>query len=137
MNDEVREKFLAKTRYGYLTTLRRDGSPLTVPVWFEWDGEVVRVFTGKGSSKVNRIRNDPRVTLLVANHLDEHEAWVAFDGPATIELEGGFELAERLAHRYWDLSDPERKATLEGWRAKADTLCVIALRPERVRTYAE
>jgi len=73
----------------------------------------------------------------VANHLDEYEAWVAFDGPATIELEGGFELAERLAHKYWDLSDPERKATLEGWRAKADTLCVITLRPERVRTYAE
>jgi len=137
MNAELIEKFLAKTRYGYLTTLRRDGSPLTVPVWFEWDGEVVRVFTGKDSTKVKRIRHDPRVTLLVTNHLDEHEAWVAFDGPATIELEGAVALAERLAHQYWDLSDPEHKATLEGWREQADTLCVIALRPEKVRTSAE
>jgi PPOX class probable F420-dependent enzyme len=137
MNDEKRQNFLAKTRYGYLTTLRREGSPLTVPVWFEWDGEVVRIFTGKSSAKVRHIQNDPRVTVLVANHLDEPEAWVAFDGTAAIEPEGGFELAERLAHKYWDLSDPERKAVLESWRAGADTLCVIALRPERIRTYAE
>jgi PPOX class probable F420-dependent enzyme len=137
MNDEMRDTFLTKTRYGYLTTLRRDGAPLTVPVWFEWDREVVRVFTGKDSAKVKRIRHDPRVTLLVTNQLDEPEAWVAFDGPASIELEGAFELAERLAHKYWDLSDPERQATLEGWRAQAETLCVIALRPERVRTSPE
>jgi PPOX class probable F420-dependent enzyme len=137
MKLEKRENFLAKTRYGYLTTLRRDGSPLTVPVWFEWDGAVVRIFTGKASTKVKRIRRDPRVTLLVTNRLAEKEAWVAFDGPATIELEGGFELAERLAHRYWDMSDAEHKETVAGWRAKADSLCVIALRPERIRTYAE
>ena len=137
MNDDVREQFLAKTRYGYLTTLRRDGSPLTVPVWFEWDGEVVRVFTGQASTKVTRIRRDPRVTLLVANQLDEPEAWVAFDGAATIEREGALALAERLARKYWDMSDPKRQATLESWRAQVDTLCVIALRPRRVRTSPE
>jgi PPOX class probable F420-dependent enzyme len=137
MNPETLEQFLAKTRYGYLTTLRRDGAPLTVPVWFEWDGEVARVFTGKASAKVKRIRHDPRVTLLVSNHLDEHEAWVAFDGQATIELEGAMALAERLAHKYWDLSVPEHQATLAGWREQAETLCVIALRPEQVRMSAE
>jgi nitroimidazol reductase NimA-like FMN-containing flavoprotein (pyridoxamine 5'-phosphate oxidase superfamily) len=51
MNDEMRDTFLAKTRYGYLTTLRRDGAPLTVPVWFAWDRKVVRVFTGKDSPR--------------------------------------------------------------------------------------
>ena len=98
MTPEKREKFLAKTRYGYLTTLRRDGSPISVPVWFEWDGAVVRIFTGKASTKVKRIRHDPRVTLLATNQLDEKEAWVAFDGRATIEPEGGFELAGDLLH---------------------------------------
>jgi PPOX class probable F420-dependent enzyme len=135
MNEEMYNKFLAQTRYGFLTTLRRDGSPTAVPVWFEWDGVAVRIFTSKTSSKVKRIQHDPRVTLLVANDLDEHEAWVAFDGTATIEMEGGFELAERLAHKYWDLADPERRASLKSWRTVADSFCVIVLRPARVRSY--
>ena len=137
MNLEKREHFLAKTRIGILTTLRRNGSPISVPVWFEWDSETVRIFTGQGSTKVKRLQYDPRMTLLVTNEVDEPEAWVAFDGRATIENEGGFALAERLAHRYWDMSEPDHQATVEGWRAKADTLCVITLRPERIRTYDE
>jgi PPOX class probable F420-dependent enzyme len=137
MKNEEREAFLAKTRYGYLTTLAWDGTPRTVPVWFEWDGHTVWVFTGQASAKVSRIRRDARVTLLVANDMNEGEAWVAFDGSARIKLEGGFELAERLAERYWDLSDPDRRATVESWRRAASKLCVIELVPNRIRTYVE
>lgn len=134
MNESAQKKFLAKTRYGYLTTLRQDGAPITVPVWFEWDGKTVRLFTDRASPKVIRIQRDPRVSLLVSNHLDEPEAWVAFDGNAAICDEGGFALAERLAAKYWDLSEPKQKATLESWRAAADSFCVIELRPERMRS---
>ena len=137
MNDERRDEFLAKTRYGYLTTLRQDGAPLTVPVWFEWDGEAVRIFTGKGSTKVKRIQRDPRITLLVANDMDEPESWVAFDGKAVIEDKGGIELAEQLAHKYWDLSNPTQKATLANWQKHGDSFCLIVLRPEQIRTYAD
>ncbi len=137
MNDERRDEFLAKTRYGYLTTLRQDGAPLTVPVWFEWDGEAVRIFTGKGSTKVKRIQRDPRATLLVANDMDEPESWVAFDGKVVIEDKGGIELAERLAPKYWDLSNPTQKATLANWQKYGDSFCLIVLRPERIRTYAD
>lgn len=135
MNDEKREQFLAKTRIGILTTLRRDGSPIAVPVWFEWDGAAVRLFTGKGSTKVKRLQHDPRMTLLVANEVGEPEAWVAFDGTAVIENEGGIELAEKLAAKYWDLANPQHKATLEEWQANGDSFCLIVLHPARIRTY--
>lgn len=137
MNEKTLREFLDKTRYGYLTTLESDGSPKTVPVWFEWDGSAVRIFTGSNSPKVRRIKRDPRVTLLVSNELDEHEAWVAFDGSAIIRHRGGFELAERLASKYWDLSDAGRRKTLESWRAAADSLCVIELMPAQIRTYSD
>lgn len=137
MTKDYQEQFLAKTRYGYLTTLTKDGWPRTVPVWFSWDGNSVRVFTGKASAKVKRIRLDSRVTLLVANEQHENEAWVAFDGLATIRLEGGFELAAQLASRYWDISDPERQATLESWQAKSEHLCVIEWVPTTIRSYVE
>jgi PPOX class probable F420-dependent enzyme len=135
MPEEYREEFLSKTRYGYLTTLAGDGSPRSVPVWFDWDGRAVRIFTGIESPKVKRIRRDPRVTLLVANDRSEYEAWVSFDGTATIRIEGAIDLMERLARKYWDLSDPDRKATFDSWMRVPEKWCVIELAPTRIRSF--
>jgi PPOX class probable F420-dependent enzyme len=134
MSKESQEKFLSKTRYGILTTLAEDGSPVSVPVWFNWDGHAIRIFTGVKSAKVKRIWRDPRVTLLVANHLDEGEGWVAFDGEAKIRPEGAVELLEQLAAKYWDLSDPERRATVDEWKNEPNDLCVIELVPSKIRS---
>jgi len=45
MTDQERDRFLAEPRYGIPDTLRSDGSPIAVPVWFDWNGETVRMFT--------------------------------------------------------------------------------------------
>ena len=137
MTDEERESFLSEPRYGILNTLRSNGTPIGVPVWFDWDGEVARMFTSVVSPKIKRLESDPRASLLVVNHLDELERWVSFDGSVSIREGGGFELAERLASRYWDVSDPDRKATLALWRKVAAALRVLELVPARVRTYKD
>jgi PPOX class probable F420-dependent enzyme len=137
MTDQERDRFLAEPRYGILNTLRSDGSPIAVPVWFDWNGEMLRMFTSVLSPKVRRLQADPRASLLVVNHLAEPESWVAFDGPVSIQEEGGVELAERLAPRYWDLSDPERRSTLELWRKAAGALRVLELKPARIRSYKD
>ncbi len=135
MTDEERDEFLTKPRLGMLSLLRTDGSPVSVPVWFEWRGDVVRMFTSVVSPKIERLKNDPRATLLVANDLDEHETWVAFDGEIEIQDEGGLELAEQLAPVYWDLSDAKRQKTLDFWREAAAALRILELRPSKIRTY--
>ncbi len=135
MTEEYREKFLAKTRYGYLTTLTHDGTPRTVPVWFDWDGHLVRIFTEINSPKIKRIKNDSRITLLVPNDLSEDEMWVAFDGIAKIRLESVMELIEQLAAKYWDLSDLKRKAALDSWKTTPEQFCMIELVPSRIRSY--
>jgi len=135
MTEEFREEFLAKTRYGYLTMLTRDGAPSTVPVWFDWDGQLVRIFTGIDSPKIKRIKRDARVTLLVSNDMSEVEMWVAFDGTAKIQSEGVIELIEKLAARYWDLSNPKLKATLDSWLTTPEQFCVLELVPTQIRTY--
>ncbi|MDM8519536.1 pyridoxamine 5'-phosphate oxidase family protein [Anaerolineales bacterium HSG6] len=137
MTEEFREEFLAKTRYGYLTTLTRDGAPRTVPLWFDWDGHIVRIFSGIGSPKIKRIKHDARITLLVSNDMSEGEMWVAFDGSAEIKLKGVMELIEQLAARYWDLSNPKLKATLDSWKATPEQFCMIELVPTRIRTMVE
>ncbi len=100
MTDEERDRFLAKPRYGILNFLRADGSPIAVPVWFDWTGEAVRIFSSVISPKLKRLQADPRASLLVVNDIFEPEAWVAFDGAASIHEDGGSELVEQLASRY-------------------------------------
>ena len=134
LDEAGRERFLEEPRLGILVTNRREGTPMGVPVWFEWDGTVVRMFAASTSPKVRRLRNDPRASLLVTNRLDEGECWVAFDGKVEISDEGGFELAERLAPRYWDLEDPERSGMLELWREARSALCLLTLEPTKIRT---
>ena len=137
MSDEERERFLSEPRYGILNTLRSDGWPIGVPVWFDWNGETARIFTSVVSPKMKRLERDPRASLLVVNEPSEKESWVAFDGEVTIVDEGGLELAEELASRYWDLSDPSRQETLELWRKAAAALRVLELRPDRIRSYRD
>jgi len=57
---------------GILTTLRRDGWPITLPVWFVTLDREIFVSTPAGSKKVLRVRNDERASFLV----EAGEKWV-------------------------------------------------------------
>jgi hypothetical protein len=134
---EADEQFLARPRLGIFTTAQgRGGLPAPVPVWFEWADGVVRLFAGAGSPKTRRLAADPRASMLVVNDVGEGEHWVAFEGTVTSSPEGVVPLVERLAARYWDLSQPAHAATLESWRAQPAAFVVLTLTPERVRRYA-
>ncbi len=135
MTPEAREAFLAQTRLGFFSTLSNDGAPISIPIWFEWDGQCARMFTGASSPKIRRLQHDPRASLVVASALGEKEEWVSIEGTVTIHPEGGIELAERLAERYWDLSQPARAETLETWRQEASSLRLLQLTPARIRSY--
>ena len=93
--------FLADAHTGILTTLRRDGYPVALPVWFAaLDHRIYVVTRGK---KVQRVARDARCSFLV----EEGERWaelraVQLTGDArVIEPEG--DLAARIS------ADMERK----------------------------
>jgi hypothetical protein len=50
---------------GIVTTLRRDGVPISLPVWFVTFDQKIFVSTPAGSKKVTRVRNDARSSFLV------------------------------------------------------------------------
>ena len=131
----ARARFLEPPRLGILSSNRKDGSAISVPVWFDWDGTTVHMFAANSSPKVRRLQNDPRASLLVVNNLDEPEGWVAFDGEVEIGP-GDFSLVEKLAARYWDLNDPARAKTLEEWRGGQAFFCFLTLTPKRIRSGA-
>ncbi len=62
---QVRAFLLEGTRTGKLATVRADGRPHVVPVWFTLDGDTLIFTTGKSSIKSANMRRDARVALCV------------------------------------------------------------------------
>ena len=56
---------LAAAHTGILTTLRRDGRPVSLPVWFVVLDRHVYVRTPSRTRKVEHVEHDPRATFLV------------------------------------------------------------------------
>ena len=56
---------VAAAHTGILTTMRRDGRPVPLPVWFAVSDQHIYVRSLKTSYKVKRIERDPRSAFLV------------------------------------------------------------------------
>jgi PPOX class probable F420-dependent enzyme len=57
------ERRLRDEEMAWLTTVRSDGQPQSVPVWFLWDGETFFVYSQPDQQKLKNIGRNPRVGL--------------------------------------------------------------------------
>ena len=57
------ERRLREEQVVWLTTVRKDGTPLPTPVWFLWEGETILIYTLPGSIKLKNIAANPRAAL--------------------------------------------------------------------------
>jgi PPOX class probable F420-dependent enzyme len=88
MSEERWSEFVLEgTRTGKLATVRKDGRPHVVPIWFVLDGRDVIFMTGAETLKGKALRRDPRACLCVD---DEHPPY------AFVMIEGDVELSENL-----------------------------------------
>ncbi|MET9378538.1 PPOX class F420-dependent oxidoreductase [Streptomyces sp. NPDC002992] len=94
MTEEQWRAFVSTgTRTGKLATVRDDGSPHVVPVWFVLDGDDVLFNTGKDTVKARNLARDGRVALCV----DDDRPPFAF-----VTLQGRAEISEDpLELRHW------------------------------------
>lgn len=58
---------LSEHRYMLLTSTRKDGSTVAVPVWLVAEADKVYLWTDAGSPKVRRLRNNPACTVAPCN----------------------------------------------------------------------
>ncbi len=135
LTTEQRDEFLAATRYAVLVHSGADGHPIAVPVWYDWDGKTVSMFTHVSTPKMRNLEADPRASVLVTNFPNEQETWVRFEGAVTFGP-GGLEMAEGVLDRYWPEGDP-RRPQFEGWRSAPDDWPKMELVPERIVTHRE
>jgi PPOX class probable F420-dependent enzyme len=81
--DEWRAFLSMGTRTGMLATVRRDGRPHVVPIWFVLDADDLVFTTGASSVKAHAMRRDPRVCLCVDDARPPY-AYVMVEGTAQL-----------------------------------------------------
>src|SRR5262245_34541270 len=65
LTEEQRHFLLGEIKTGKLATVRADGRPHVVPIWFHLDGDTIVFNTGSKSVKAVNIRRDPRISLCI------------------------------------------------------------------------
>ncbi|MBM2614734.1 pyridoxamine 5'-phosphate oxidase family protein [Actinoplanes sp. LDG1-06] len=126
---------LSRPLYAFLTVAPGAGRwPAPRPVWFGLSaGNDIEMFSDPGAPKVQRLRDEPRASVVVAAPAGEPEHWVSVEGEVTLHDDGA-DLAARLADRYYDMTDPAHQQLLASWQASG--MVRIVLRPLRVNRFA-
>jgi PPOX class probable F420-dependent enzyme len=131
-DDEAWER-LAAAHTGIFTTLRADGRPVPLPVWFAVLDRRVYLRTPGGSAKVHRIRHDSRCALLVeSGHRWVELAAVLVQGRAVLvedetERAAAAEVIGAKYDGYGVPADRVPQATLDHY---ADDRALIRIDPE-------
>jgi PPOX class probable F420-dependent enzyme len=91
--------FLEQPYVGIVTTLRKDGSPHSTPVWVDVDDEGVSFNTAWPRAKPKQVAADPRLSVVVMDPNDMYR-WVSVTGTGTLVEDGANEQIDRLARKY-------------------------------------
>jgi PPOX class probable F420-dependent enzyme len=126
---EQRAFLLEGTRTGKLATVRKDGRPHVVPVWFVLDGDTLVFTTGETSVKAANMQRDPRVCICVDDETPPY-AYLMVEGTATFsaDSEALLDWATRIAGRYMG----EDVAEVYGRRNGVPGELLVSVTPARV-----
>lgn len=67
----------------WLSTVRPDGRPHLVPVWFLWDGATIFIYSQPGAQKLRNLAANPAVTVAL-EAADEGEDIAIIEGVAEV-----------------------------------------------------
>jgi PPOX class probable F420-dependent enzyme len=82
------QRFLQEEPVVWLSTVRPNGAPHLVPLWFWWDGQALLVASKPGAQKVRNLRSNPSVMLALGDAEDDFDVGL---------VEGRAELLDRPA----------------------------------------
>jgi PPOX class probable F420-dependent enzyme len=66
-------RFLEREPVVWLSTVRPDGGPHLVPIWFWWDGDALLMFSKPHAQKVRNLRGNPSVMLALGDAEDDFD----------------------------------------------------------------
>jgi PPOX class probable F420-dependent enzyme len=122
LNEEV-ARLVDDVNYAHIATLLPDGSPHSVPVWVDREGDRIAILTGPQSRKARNVAGDPRVAISIIDHAQPY-ATVLIRGRVTEVLDGdaAWPVIDRISHKYTGAPYPLRSDRV-----------VLLIEPERAR----
>ena len=105
---EVRAFLTEQPRTAQCATVKENGHPHVVPIWFEMDGDTLIFSTWQASVKAANLRRDPRISLCVDDETPPF-AFVQIDGTASLidDPEQLLYWATRIGGRYMGADQAE------------------------------
>ncbi len=90
-----------KAAYAFLATIMEDGSPQLTPLWFDTEGEYIRINSAKGRIKDANMRVRPNVAILITDPEDPFGRYIQIRGRVVeFSEEGGDEHINKLSLKY-------------------------------------
>ncbi len=136
MSETELEAFLGQTfptPLGVVATLRRDGSPHVIPVWFRWHEGAVTLWTTETRVWVRNLVRDPRAAFSVQTFDAPYPA-VMIRGRATIATADDaatVEEARAITRRY--VAPEEVDAYVAEW---TDLRTIVTVVPDRIVSWS-
>jgi PPOX class probable F420-dependent enzyme len=94
------DEFLSRPNPAVIATLRPDGSPHTVPTWYDWEDGRVLLNMDESRLRLQFLRRDPRAALTVLDERSWYSHISLIGRVVSIEDDPGLTDIDRLAVRY-------------------------------------
>ncbi len=130
MADKIPEPFkdlFAKVAYANLATVMPDGSPQVTPVWYDYDGEYLRINSAKGRIKDKNMRRDKRVAVSIQDPDNAYRYLAVRGNVEEITEEGADAHIDSLAKKYLGKDKYP-------FRGPGEVRVIYKIRPEKVST---
>jgi PPOX class probable F420-dependent enzyme len=130
MADKIPEPFkdlFGKVAYANIATLMADGSPQVTPVWFDYDGDYLRVNSAKGRIKDKNMRRNKRVALSIQDPDNAYRYLAVRGNVEEITEEGADAHIDSLARKYLGKDKYP-------FRGPGEVRVIYKIRPEKVST---
>jgi PPOX class probable F420-dependent enzyme len=96
------EDLLIRPLFGDLATVRPDGDPAVTPMWFAWDGELLRFTHTTKRQKIRDITHNPHVAFVVTDPDNAGRYLQVRGNVESIEPDPTGAFYVELANRYGD-----------------------------------
>jgi len=132
--EEYKEFLIQGTKTGKLATVKEDGRPHVVPIWFTLDEDNIVFTTGETSVKAKNMARDPRVSISIDDQTPPY-SFVTIEGTASFSKDPQQLLywATRIGGRYMG----EDQAEAFGRRNASEGEILVTIEPTKIIAYKD
>lgn len=134
MSQEMLDEFMQQPFTGVLASLRQDGRPYTVPIWWLWHEEAIWITGTTSRVWCKQLLRDPRASLCIESG-SPMSGHVGIDGPAVAHQLPDFDIwpiSRLLAEKFVGRGDPANGDAVDAFfdNMRTEPRMLFRLEPE-------